>query len=173
MGQLVYLKNHCCMQYPVGEYFSDTNFEYIRETARIIHRTFPYPDKLVLVVRGHSGSILAGGIAYLLKRKGREVIISVSRKSESSHGENLEGIYSTLSKDTRTIIVDDFVESGLTIKTIIEDISTKIKECHFDMLCVANYWSDESLIKAGVREADYREIISHFDCICCNKPFKD
>ena len=78
------------MWYPVGQYFSSDNFDYIRKAASSINKVFP-TGKLILVVRGHSGSILAGGIVYILKRKDRDVLISVSRKSESTHGDNLEG----------------------------------------------------------------------------------
>lgn len=60
-------------------YFKSDNFDYIREAASSIDKVFP-TGKLILVVRGHSGSILAGGIAYILKRKDRDVLISVSRK---------------------------------------------------------------------------------------------
>lgn len=98
MAEFIYFRNDCGISYPVGQCFSG-NFDYIREAASSINKVFP-TGKLILVVRGHSGSILAGGIAYILKRKGREVLISVSRKAESTHGENLEGISSNVSDDT-------------------------------------------------------------------------
>lgn len=99
MAEFVYFRNACSMHYPVGQYFSSDNFDYIREAASSINKVFP-TGKLILVVRGHSGSILAGGIAYIyiLKRKDRDVLISVSRKSESTHGDNLEGVYPYLGK---------------------------------------------------------------------------
>ena len=68
MAEFVYFRNACSMYYPVGQYFSSDNFDYIREAASSINKVFP-TGKLILVVRGHSGSILAGGIAYILKRK--------------------------------------------------------------------------------------------------------
>ena len=58
---------------------------YLKEVARVINKTLPEGD-IILVVRGTSGTILAGGVAYLLSRKGRNVTITVSRKSgEVSH----------------------------------------------------------------------------------------
>lgn len=98
MAEFVYFRNACSMYYPVGQYFSSDNFDYIREAASSINKVFP-TGKLILVVRGHSGSILAGGIAYILKRKDRDVLISVSRKAESTHGDNLEGIYPSCISD--------------------------------------------------------------------------
>ena len=140
MAKFVYFKSACKMYYPVGQYFSSDNFDYIREAASSINKVFP-TGKLILVVRGHSGSILAGSIAYILKRKGREVLISVSRKAESTHGENLEGISSNVSDDTHIIVVDDFVQTGETIEAILKDLTERIKNMKvFDMLCVANGW---------------------------------
>ena len=113
-----------------------------------------------MVVRGHSGSILAGGIAYILKRKDREVLISVSRKAESTHGCNLEGLPSYIPDDTHIIIVDDFVETGKTIDAILKDLTERIENIEvFDMLCVANHWN----------EVD-EKFNSHFKYILCNRP---
>ena len=142
MAKFVYFKNACRMYYPIGQYFSSDNFDYIREAASSINKVFP-TGKLILVVRGHSGSILAGSIAYILKRKGREVLISVSRKAESTHGNNLEGISSNVSDDTHIIVVDDFVQTGETIEAILKDLTERIKNIKvFDMLCVANGWDE-------------------------------
>ena len=90
MAKFVYFRKDCSISYPVGQFFS-SGFDYIREAASSINKIFP-TGKLILVVRGHSGSILAGGIAYILRREGRAVLISVSRKAESTHGDNLVGI---------------------------------------------------------------------------------
>lgn len=177
MAEFVYFKNACRMWYPVGQYFSSDNFDYIREAASSINKVFP-TGELILVVRGHSGSILAGSIAYILKRKGREVLISVSRKAESTHGDNLEGISSyTISGDTHIIVVDDFVQSGETVETIIKDLTNRLNSVEvFDMLCVANHWDKDDLTEEGGKrginrywEANNR-IASHFRYILCNKP---
>lgn len=177
MAEFVYFKNACSMWYPVGKYFSEENFDYIREAASSINKIFP-TGKLILVVRGHSGSILAGGIAYILRRKNRNVLISVSRKSESTHGDNLEGVYpSCISNDTHIIVVDDFVQSGETVETIIKDLINRLNGIEvFDMLCVANQWDEDDLTEEGGKrginrcwEANNR-IASHFRYILCNKP---
>lgn len=176
MAKFVYFKNACKMYYPVGQYFSSDNFDYIREAASSINKVFP-TGKLILVVRGHSGSILAGSIAYILKRKGREVLISVSRKAESTHGENLEGISSNVSDDTHIIVVDDFVQTGETIEAILKDLTERIKNMKvFDMLCVANGWDKRDFTEEGGEggtnrywEANKR-IASHFEYILCNRP---
>lgn len=176
MAKFVYFKNACKMYYPIGQYFSSDNFDYIREAASSINKVFP-TGKLILVVRGHSGSILAGSIAYILKRKGREVLISVSRKAESTHGENLEGISSNVSDDTHIIVVDDFVQTGETIEAILKDLTERIKNMKvFDMLCVANSWDKGDFTEEGGERGTNRywevnkRIASHFEYILCNRP---
>lgn len=177
MAEFVYFRNACSMHYPVGQYFSSDNFDYIREAASSINKIFP-TGKLILVVRGHSGSILAGGIAYILKRKDRDVLISVSRKAESTHGNNLEGISSyTVSGDTHIIVVDDFIQTGKTIEAILKDLTERIKDMKvFDMLCVANHWDEDNLTEEGGKRGTNRyweankRIASHFEYILCNRP---
>ena len=167
MKKFVYLKNSHSPGYPTGKLFSTDDFYYIRATAEAINRVFP-KDKILLVVRGHSGSILAGGIAYLLARKGNHVIISVSRKAETPHSCNLDGM--PLDRgDFKIIIIDDFVESGDTIYNIINDLKQIKNIGHFDMLCISNHW-DEEVIEEHRNKEVYEDIISHFDYICCNEP---
>ena len=176
MAKFVYFRNAYSTHYPIGQYFSSSNFNYIKEAASSINKIFP-TGKLILVVRGHSGSILAGGIAYILKRKDRHVLISVSRKAESTHGNNLEGIYSRIPKDTHIIVVDDFIESGETIEAILKDLTERIEDVEvFDMLCVANHWDEDDLTKEGGKRGTNRyweanrRIASHFEYILCNRP---
>ena len=177
MAKFIYFRNDCSVLYPIRQFFS-SSFDYIREASSSINKVFP-TGKLILVVRGHSGSILAGGIAYILKRKGREVLISVSRKAESSHGYNLEGIPSEVSDDTHIIIVDDFVDTGKTIEAILEDLTERIGDMEvFDMLCVANHWDEDDFTEEGGIgginkhwEANKR-IASHFEYILCNRPYE-
>ena len=166
MAKFVYFRKNCSISYPVGQFFY-LGFDYIREAASSINKIFP-TGKLILVVRGHSGSILAGSIAYILKRKGREVLISVSRKAESTHGENLEGIPSNVSDDTHIIVVDDFIQTGETIEAILKDLTERIKNIKvFDMLCIANHWGEDNLTEEGTAS---KRIASHFEYILCNRP---
>ena len=150
--------------------------DYIREAASSVNKVLP-TSKLIIVVRCHSGSILAGSIAYILKRKGREVLISVSRKAESTHGDNLEGISSNVSDDTHIIVVDDFVQTGETIEAILKDLTERIKNMKvFDMLCVANSWDKGDFTEEGGERGTNRywevnkRIASHFEYILCNRP---
>lgn len=165
MTEFIYLRKKCPTKYPIGEYYSNSNFAFIREAALQINKTFP-KGKLILVVRGHSGSILAGGIAYILTKKHREALISISRKySEPTHGSNLEGITPTLSDSTHIIVVDDFIEMGDTIQTIIDELSERVDNRRvFDMLCVGNFWD-----KNRVYRGRLLNILTRFEYILCNK----
>lgn len=167
MKKFVYLKNSHSPGYPTGKLFSTDDFYYIRATAEAINRVFP-KDKILLVVRGHSGSILAGGIAYLLARKGNYVIISVSRKAENSHSNSLDGV-AIHKGDSKIVIIDDFIDSGDTIYNIINDLKQIENISHYDMLCISNHW-DEERIEESKHQEVYEDIISHFDYICCNEP---
>lgn len=170
MAEFIYFRNQCSMWYPTGENFSHA-FDYIEEAAFSIDDVFP-TGRFILVVRGHSGSILAGGIAYLLRRKDRDVQISISRKSESTHGDNLEGIYPFYETDeVHIIVVDDFIQTGETINAILKDLAkVMMGRKTFDMLCIANHWDESSFTKEGGDEywKAHKEVASHFEYILCN-----
>ena len=101
----------------------------------------------------------------------------MSRKAESTHGDNLEGISSNVSDDTHIIVVDDFVQTGETIEAILKDLTERIKNMKvFDMLCVANGWDEGDFTEEGGERGTNRywevnkRIASHFEYILCNRP---
>ena len=90
-------------------------FEYkntiIREALDVLSKV----DFDSIVVRGHSGMLIAPIIAHLLNKP----IAFVRKKNESTHSSmSIEGI--VLDK---YIIIDDFIDTGATIKEI--DITTR------------------------------------------------
>lgn len=171
MAEFVYLKTCCDLYYPIGIYYADT-YKYVKEVAKAIHNTFP-EGKITLIVRGHSGTILAGGIGQLLTNRKRDVTISISRKEVSSHGENLEGIDTYSTDGSKLIVIDDFIQSGAIIAKVLDDLVTNIDHTSkFDMLCIANHWDNDDLIKGkGNPNWEVNNLIaSHFKYICCNNP---
>lgn len=165
--ELIYLKSECGVIYPVGDEYPTTTYHYVREVARVINKTFPEGD-IILVVRGTSGTILAGGVAYLLSRKGRNVTITVSRKSgEVSHSHSLANLYFDM--EGIFIILDDFISSGETVDYIIKDLRRQRPNLQLDMLCVSNYW-DYSDSDKSVR---VQNLLQNFKYVCCNKPRKE
>lgn len=147
------------VRYPTGKWFIEA-IPYIEKAANVISDTFK-EEKLYIVVRGNSGTILAGALSFLLKSKYNiNVIISVCRKSYS-HGNNLEGI----SKDLKfpIIVIDDFVSSGRTIKRIIRDLSRVTGRLKFDMLIVSNDIDDFTS-----NPVLYNYLSSKFNYVCLN-----
>lgn len=178
MAQFIYLKEYLPVQYPTGVYFSSMTFDYIREVSSVISELFP--DKgICLVVRGYSGAILAGGIAYLLKRRGRDVIISISRKNNDSHSESLDGITSETPELAHIIVIDDFIQSGKTLNNIVKDLNKKLPNIKkYDMLCISNSWNNNDITREGGNRGinkmweTNKNIASHFKYILCNNPNK-
>ena len=161
-----HLKDNYVPSYPIGVYY-ETAYDYIINVAEVINDTFKDTEEtLILVVRGSSGCILGGGIAYLLTRRGRRVSIAVSRKpNENCHGQSLDGI--ECNGPSRIIVIDDFIEYGDTIRAIIKELKSVIKTNKFDMLCVANRFSESKTTNKG---EDMFKILKCFNYICCNRP---
>ena len=82
----------------------------------------------------------------------------MSRKSESTHGDNLEGVYpSCISDDTHIIVVDGFIQTGETVEAILKDLTERIEDMKvFDMLCVANHWDEDDLTEEGGKRGTNR-----------------
>lgn len=169
MPEFIHFSKFCEVTYPIGIYYGETS-RFVVEAANMIHKTFP-EGELVLVVRGHSGSILAGGIALILSSLDRYVKISISRKAESCHGSNLEGLPSLT--ESHIIVVDDFVASGRTIGKILGDLKSIYDDSKkFDMLCVANAWDKSMIYGKDINDyyALYAPILKNFTFVLCNSP---
>lgn len=167
--QLIHFKEATDCTYPVGASFN-RNEDYIVEVARTIH-TIAGKDKCIaLICRGTSGTILAGAVGYILKKKQHDVNIIISRKcEESSHDYSMSGI-GFLAPDSRSfsVVIDDFVDTGNTIKATLKDIDSNVTLPVLDMLCVDNYLNDEE-----VRANPKYEFLQRFDYVLCNKLKKE
>lgn len=163
--QLIHFKEDTNCRYPVGASFN-RNRDYIVEVARTIHTIAGRERSVALICRGTSGTILAGAVGYILKKKQHDVSIIVSRKrEESSHDYNMSGVEFLQSTDRPfSVIVDDFMDTGNTIKAILKDIDSNITIPTLDMLCVDNYLNDEE-----VRTHSKYEFLQRFDYVLCNK----
>ena len=90
--QLIHFKEDTDCAYPVGASFNK-NRDYIVEVARTVHTIAGRERSVALICRGTSGTILAGAVGYILKKKQHDVSIIVSRKrEESSHDYNMSGV---------------------------------------------------------------------------------
>lgn len=142
--QLIHFKEDTDCTYPVGASFNK-NRDYIVEVARNIHTIAGKEKRIALICRGTSGTILAGAVGYILKKKQHDVSIIVSRKhEESSHDYNMSGVEFLQSTGRPFfVIVDDFIDTGNTIKAILKDVDSNITLPVLDMLCVDNCLSDK------------------------------
>jgi len=78
-----------------------------------------------IAVRGMSGSIVASAIAFELEKN----IIIIRKDKDNTHSDATVE-YSFYPR--KYIIVDDFISSGKTIKTIIEEMEEDALKCHYD-----------------------------------------
>ena len=134
---------------------------------------FDDDKSLALIARGNSGAILSGAMAAILQES-RYVSIHMSRKSsETSHGVNLDGLYSDAFKESHIIVVDDFMETGSTVLAILQDLREKFRiEVSIDMLCVGNYLSYDSFTQEGGERYwdNWKKVSENFKYIVCNNP---
>lgn len=158
---------HC--KYPVGEFY-DHSFDFIKEAAKAINNNIEKNAIIALVCRGTSGCIIAGSIAYYLKKRSRDVTIVVSRKpEENSHGLNMEGVNLIRDHKAIPVIIDDFISSGHTIWEILNDLDEYIgkKDIKYPFLCIGN-----SLNEGKFKSSDsikFKTIANRFNTIICNR----
>lgn len=164
--QLIHFKEDTHCNYPVGASFNK-NRDYIVEVACTIHTIAEKERRIALICRGTSGTILAGAVGYILKKKQHDVNIIVSRKcEESSHDYNMSSVEFFQSTDKPfSVIVDDFIDTGNTIKTILKDIDSNVTLPILDMLCVDNYLSDKKIAEKPI----IWEFLQRFNYVLCNK----
>lgn len=164
--QLIHFKEDTECKYPVGATFNK-NRDYIVEVARNIHTIAGKEKRIALICRGTSGTILAGAVGYILKKKQHDVNIIVSRKcEESSHDYGMSGVEFLDTKDKPfSVVIDDFIHTGDTIETILKDIDSNITLPVLDMLCVDNYLSDEKIAENPI----IYELLQRFNYVLCNK----
>lgn len=168
--QLIHFKEDTKCIYPVGASFN-RNRDYIVEVARTIHTIAGKDERIVLICRGTSGTILAGAVGYILKKKQHDVNIIVSRKcEESSHDYSMSGIgFLAPSSRPFSVVIDDFMDTGNTIKAILKDIDSNVTLPVLDMLCVDNYLSDEKITENPI----IYELLQRFNYVLCNKARKE
>jgi adenine/guanine phosphoribosyltransferase-like PRPP-binding protein len=167
--QLIYFKKDTGCVYPVGASFN-RNRDYIVEVARTIHTIAGKDKRIALICRGTSGTILAGAVGYILKKKQHDVNIIVSRKcEENSHDYSMSGIgFLAPSSSPFSVVIDDFMDTGNTIKAILNDIDSNVTLPVLDMLCVDNYLSDEKIAENPI----IYELLQRFNYVLCNKARK-
>lgn len=157
--KIEYFKKPILIKYPMDKYLQ-YNFNYICQIVKKIEKHYPNKD-LVLIGRGSSGLILCTAVSVILTANKKNVRIAYSRKdNENSHGTSLYGIYKK-EKNTKYIVIDDFVDTGSTLKFILLDLkNSNIEE--LDMLILSNR-------KCFLKMKDFEEYFNKFKFIILNK----
>lgn len=178
--KFIHLDHFINVVYPFGIHWKHS---YIQQCAEAIFNTYKEDieegTSITFVVRGTSGAMIAGAILNQLNNINptTKTYILIVRKGEgtSAHCSSLRGIDEV--GVTKFIVVDDFIASGETIKAIIQDLDSQLEEGYhpnnkYDMLCVSNFISAESLKKNSCDNyRKWKEICSRFEyVVCCPKP---
>lgn len=168
------------VEYPFGVHWKH---EYIQKSAKAIYDTYKEDIEegttIVFVARGTSGAMIAGAMLnelhYIDSSVSTCILIVRKDTDTSAHCPSLRGIGEL--QEARFIVVDDFMQSGKTIKAILEGLDNYFEiplasNKKYDMLCVSNF------LDIGVLEkntcSNYRKwkgICSRFEyVVCCPKP---
>ena len=149
-----------CTQYPVGTNIM-ANMLVINRMGKIlrefIDKNYPDASYINLICRGSSGAIIAGLVSVILKKdKGKNVCIyHIKKDGESAHGSGLldNGI---LDPTSIIVVIDDFIDTGLTIVSIVEKLKEAGYVRHIPILCVTGSMNLDS----GIRRKFVHAIIS-------------
>ena len=178
--KFAYLDHFITVCYPFGIHWKH---EYIKKSTRIIYDIYKSEIEegatIAFVARGTSGAMIAGAMLNELYNidscVDARILIVRKENDTSAHCSSLKGIEDL--KEARLIVVDDFISSGDTILSILEELdkyyeiipSPKEK---YDMLCVSNFIDARSLKKKYNSSYNtLKAICSRFDIVvCCPKP---
>lgn len=142
-------KSYLSFSYPIGKHnyggdlesckiYTDTLIEYIKKATlreSIITDSNGFPEEIHFWCRGSSGSIIAALVAnFYLEKSPSYSTISIKyirKEAETSHASNDCLGYS---KTALNVVIDDFINSGNTIKKIVDGVKdaimSKRKEIH-------------------------------------------
>lgn len=131
--KILKLNHSSDIPYPVGRAMSITK-EIVSEMASNLRKIYPNKSEpLMFLVRGSSGAILAGIITSIMSEYENIEIIHIKKHGESSH----YGNYYRFDKKYKSIILDDFIESGETVNSIYNSVNEDNKNLTIDTLCVS------------------------------------
>lgn len=149
------------LSYPIQHNLNSYFVKYVEECSKNIDKLFKN-NTIVIACKGHSGSIIASSVAFQLKTiYNKQVIICVLRKMEEKAHDRQFVSYLDVLINNPIIVIDDFIDTGHTIKSIISAIHLLIgKDRKIDELIVTNSESELS--------RDHKDIIENFQYILCN-----
>lgn len=127
------IHNHTipCMHYPVGNFLTK-NLKYLIPLAEEFVKFYGGAEKPPIIIsRGSSGIFVGGYIATeFFNKTGKDVVVNVLRKTKNHHGHgDFEKMLKTAFElKTPLCIVDDFIDSGDTMKAIYGSIKETLQK---------------------------------------------
>lgn len=149
------------LSYPIQHNLNSYFVKYVEECSKNIDKLFK-SSTIVIACKGHSGSMIASSIAFQLKTiYNKQVVVCILRKHEEKAHNHQFVSYLNVLINNPIIVIDDFIETGHTIRSIISAIHLLIGDNRkIDELIVTN--SEAELSK------HYKDIIENFQYILCN-----
>lgn len=149
------------LSYPIQHNLNSYFVKYVEECSKNIDKLFKN-NTIVIACKGHSGSMIASSVAFQLKTiYYKKVVVCVLRKPEEKAHDRQFVSYLDVLINNPIVVIDDFIETGHTIRSIISAIHLLIGEDRkIDELIVTN---------SGVElSKHYKDIIENFQYVLCN-----
>lgn len=168
--KLVHFRETGDTTYPVGETFR-YNVGYIKQAANSIDEVSEEGKPIALVCRGTSGTIIAGGVGYILSKKYcRIVSIIVSRKCEEHHDIDMAGASMAKQNDAVVVVIDDLISGGSTLDKILSALdNTDLRNSTYSVLCISNFWDEARMEEWKKKNSFVYSNLERFDTILCNR----
>lgn len=159
--EIIKFSEYIDLLYPIQHNLNSYFVKYVEECSKNINKLFK-SNIIVLACKGHSGSMIASSIAFQLKTVyHKQVVVCILRKpEEKAHNYQFVSYLGALINNP-IIVIDDFIETGHTIRSIINAIHLLIgNDRKIDELIVTNSGAELS--------KHYKDIIENFQYILCN-----
>lgn len=147
--------------YPIQHNLNSYFVKYVEECSKNIDKLFKN-DTIVIACKGHSGSMIASSVAFQLKTiYHKKVVVCILRKMEEKAHNHQFVSYLNVLINNPIVVIDDFIETGHTIRSIISAIHLLIGEDRkIDELIVTNSGAELS--------KHHKDIIENFQYVLCN-----
>ena len=159
--EIINFSEYIYLSYPIQHNLNCFFVKYVEECSKNIDKLFKN-DTIVIACKGHSGSMIASSIAFQLKTVyHKQVVVCILRKHEEKAHNHQFVSYLDVLINNPIIVIDDFIETGHTIRSIISAIHLLIGDDRkIDELIVTNSGAELS--------KHYKDIIENFQYILCN-----